>query len=65
MGMWAMGVVAGLVSLVGLILASRAHDRMFEIFGLLVFLCGVLVIFALIREATRPERLRGEAEEGT
>jgi len=59
MGMWAMGVVAGLVALAGLILASRAEDRAFEIFGLLVFLAGVLTIFALIRAATRPERLRG------
>ncbi len=59
MGMWAMGVVAGVVALFGLLLASRAEDRMFEIFGLVVFLAGVLTIFALIREATRPERLRG------
>lgn len=53
-GSWVVGVLMGLLSLFGLFLASRAEDRVFEWFGLLVFLCGVAVIFALIRKATEP-----------
>jgi hypothetical protein len=52
MGTWAFGVIMGLVSLIGLFMASRAVDGMFYTVGLLIFLFGVLFIFALIHRHT-------------
>lgn len=51
-GAWVLGGVMGLISLVGLFMASRAHDDMFYIVGLLLFLFGVLFNFGLIRRCT-------------
>ncbi len=51
---WIVGALMGLLAILGLLLASRAEERAFEWFGLLVFACAVLVIFALIRRATAP-----------
>ena len=45
---WIVGGLMGLLALFGLMLASRAEEPAFEAFGLLVFVCGVLVIVALI-----------------
>jgi hypothetical protein len=42
----------GLISLLGLVMASHAHDDVFYFVGLLVFLFGVLFIFGLIRRGT-------------
>ena len=47
-GTWVLGGVMGLLSLLGLIMASRAADGMFYATGLLFFLFGVLFIFFLI-----------------
>ena len=47
-GIWIAGFVMGLLSLLGLVLASAAHDSIFYAFGLTLFLFGVLFIFGLI-----------------
>lgn len=46
------GGIMGVLSLFGLFLASRAHDGMFYMFGLLLCLFGIVFIFALIHKAT-------------
>jgi hypothetical protein len=46
------GAIMGLLSIIGLLLASRAHDGTFYVFGLLLFLFGVLFVFALIHRHT-------------
>lgn len=46
------GTIMGLLSLVGLLLASRAQDGPFHAFGLLLFLFGVVYIFTLIHRHT-------------
>ena len=45
---WITGALMGLISLFGLILARLAVDGAFHFFGLLLFLFGVLMVFALI-----------------
>jgi hypothetical protein len=45
---WVMGVLVALIALVGLFMASRAHDNVFMATGLVFFLFGVLFIFGLI-----------------
>ncbi len=62
MGSWVLGTLMGLLSLFGLFLASRAADGMFALFGYLLFLFGVVMIFSLIAQNTGrpPER----SEEG-
>jgi hypothetical protein len=47
-GPWVLGGVMALVALVGLGLASRAHDDVFYGTGLGLFAFGVLFIFFLI-----------------
>jgi hypothetical protein len=42
----------GILALIGLLLASNAHDGMFYTFGLLLFLFGVAFIFGLIHRNT-------------
>lgn len=49
---WILGIAMGLISLVGLVLASRAVDQAFYWTGLLFFLFGVLFIFGLIGRRT-------------
>ncbi len=44
----------GLVALLGLFMASRAHDEMFSYFGLALFAFGVLFILGMIVRATGP-----------
>lgn len=46
------GAIMGVLSLVGLLLASRAQDGAFHFFGLLLFLFGVIYIFTLIHRHT-------------
>lgn len=58
MGQYVFGVLMGVLSLVGLFLASRAHDQMLYIAGLLIFALGIGFIFWLIARNTghAPER---------
>jgi hypothetical protein len=48
-----MSVVAGLLGLFGLFLASRAVDTGFYIFGLLLALFAVVYVFTMLRVAPR------------
>jgi hypothetical protein len=50
---WISGVVAALVGLVGLFLASRAHEGTFYYVGLAVAALSIAFIFVLITRATR------------
>jgi hypothetical protein len=52
-GNWVAGAFLGLLSLFGLLMASRAHDNSFYVVGLLIFLLGVALIFSLVVRATR------------
>ena len=54
MNSWIMGVTAAVVSLVGLFLASRAHEGTFYYVGLAVAALGIAFIFVLITRGTRP-----------
>lgn len=47
-GPWLLGGVMALLSLFGLVLASRADDTIFYGTGLALFMFGVLFIFGLI-----------------
>ncbi len=49
-----MSIVAGLCSLLGLFLASRAVDTGFAIFGWLLALFGLVYIFTAIRRGRNP-----------
>lgn len=51
-GNWITGGLIGVVGLVGLVMASRAHDDMFYFAGLLIFVFAVLLIFRLIGKYT-------------
>ena len=48
---WILGGIMGLLSLVGLFMASHAHDTVFYGTGLALFVFGVLFIFFLIRKS--------------
>jgi len=58
MAQWIFGALMGILSLFGLLLASRAEDGMFSVFGWLLFVFGLVIIFVLIHRATDPERLQ-------
>ena len=47
--LWAWGVLAGLVALVGLLMAGKADDGGFELAGYLFMLFGALFVISLIR----------------
>lgn len=51
-GPWLLGIVLGVISLLGLFLASNAIDAVFYTVGLIFFLFGVLMIFGLIARYT-------------
>ena len=51
---WIGGALMALLALFGLSLTARAVDGPFQLFGLALFLFGLLVIFGLITRATRP-----------
>lgn len=55
---WIFGIVMGLLSILGLLVASAAHDGMLRFFGLSLFLFGVLFDFGLIGKyvGRRPHR---------
>ena len=62
-GSWILGGAMGVISLVGLIMASQAQDDAFYYTGLLFFVFGVLFIFALIKRCTgTPSAEPGPAE---
>ena len=52
MGTGVYGIVLGLLSIVGLLVASRAQDGMFTVFGLALAVFGLVKIFFMIRRAT-------------
>ncbi|MBM3569343.1 MAG: hypothetical protein FJX46_11400 [Alphaproteobacteria bacterium] len=54
-GRFVTGALMALISLLGLVLAAGAVDAGMEIFGLGLFVFGVLFIFQLIRQAYEPE----------
>ena len=47
-GRWVIGIAMGLVSLIGLFMASKAADDAMYFVGLVFFVFGVIFIFALI-----------------
>ena len=51
MSHWIMGILAGLLALVGLFMASGARDVGILIFGLGLFLVGVLFAWWMIKTA--------------
>ncbi len=53
------GAVMGILAILGLMLASAAKDQALHIAGFLLFLFGVVNIFALIRKLTEPGRKTG------
>ena len=52
MGTWIFGVIMALLSLVGLFVASRAHDQMMTTVGFLLVAFGLGFIFWLIAKNT-------------
>lgn len=52
MANWLFGVLMGALALVGLLIAARATEPMFEWFGLALFAFGVLMIFVLVHRNT-------------
>ena len=52
MGSWIFGVVMALLSMVGLFIASRAHDGMLSVVGFLLTAFGLAFIFWLIAKNT-------------
>ena len=58
---WLVGGLSAALGLLGLVLASRAHDGAVELFGMVLFLYSVLFAFGLIRRAY-DAREQAEAE---
>jgi hypothetical protein len=56
MGAAIYGAVMGLLAILGLFVAARAHDGAIHLAGFLLFLFGVINIFALIHKLTEPPR---------
>ena len=52
MGQWIFGVIMSLLSLLGLFMASRAHDQTLYAMGLLLCAFGLSFIFWLIARNT-------------
>jgi len=52
MGSWIFGVAMALLSLIGLFIASRAHDQMLSTVGFLLVAFGLAFIFWLIAKNT-------------
>jgi hypothetical protein len=52
------GVVLSISAVVGLFISANAHDRGFALFGYLLFLFGVLMLFRFIALVTS----KGEAQ---
>lgn len=56
MGYGIYGAVMGLLAIFGLFLAAGARDGAIHLAGLLLFLFGVINVFALIHKLTEPPR---------
>lgn len=52
MGTWIFGVLMALLSMTGLVIASRAHDQMIALVGYLLVAFGLAFIFWLIAKNT-------------
>jgi hypothetical protein len=52
MGTWIFGIIMALLSLIGLLVASRAHDQMMTTVGFLLVAFGLAFIFWLIAKNT-------------
>lgn len=52
MGSWIFGIVMALLSMIGLFIASRAHDHMLSAVGFLLVAFGLAFIFWLIAKNT-------------
>lgn len=53
-GRWVTGGLIAVLGLVGLVMASPAHDDMFYFAGLLIFVFAIFMIFRLIGKYTAP-----------
>jgi hypothetical protein len=51
------GGLLALIGLIGLAVSARTHDAAFSLFGMLLFVFAILIIFRFITLATAP---RGE-----
>jgi hypothetical protein len=49
------GGVLAVVGLIGLGVSARTHDAAFSLFGLLLFLFAILIVFRFITLATAPK----------
>ena len=49
------GGVLAVLGLVGLAISARAHDGAFSLFGLLLFVFAIVVVFRFITLATAPK----------
>jgi len=49
---WLGGVILGLAAIIGLFIGAHAHDSGFALFGFLLSLFGVLMLFRLIALST-------------
>lgn len=54
-GYWIMGVLMTALALVGLFMAAKAEDNVFQFGGWIFFAFGVLYVFTLINRLTGPE----------
>ena len=62
-GRWVFGTAMGLLSLIGLFLASNSVDDGMYLVGLLFFLFGVLFIFTLIGKSVGAAHRQGDHAE--
>ena len=60
MGTWIFGVIMAILSMVGLFVASRAHDQMLVLTGFLLVGFGLAFIFWLIARNTGHPAHHGE-----
>lgn len=56
MGYAIYGAVMGLLAILGLFIAAGARDGAIHLAGLLLFLFGVINVFAIIHKLTEPPR---------
>lgn len=49
------GGVLAILGLIGLGISARAHDAAFSLFGLLLFVFAIVVVFRFITLATAPK----------
>ena len=49
------GGVLAILGLIGLAISARTHDAAFSLFGMLLFVFSILVVFRFITLATAPK----------